>query len=107
MKCSIKLLGRRETDPFLQNFPIRSQQEDVRAKTRKFEFSPEGLGCRIVDIEIREPNLGTVIRLEPMHDGRHRLAGTSPKCEKFDNLGLARSQDNRSRIRCFEALARH
>jgi hypothetical protein len=43
----------------------------------------------IVYIKINKVNPVKVFYFEPMHDGRHALAGTSPEGEDFNKLELS------------------
>lgn len=46
----------------------------------------------IVNIEIDEVDLFTVLLFEPVHDGRQALAGRSPEGEELQQNGLAGAQ---------------
>jgi len=54
---------------------------------------------RIVNIKIHEIDLSVVLCLEPVHDGRQRLAGRSPVSEELDQLWRPRGEHHRGWIR--------
>lgn len=56
------------------------------------------MGGRIVDIQMDKIHPIAVFLLQPIHDGRNRLADVSTKAKEFDELQLARCQPELAKV---------
>lgn len=52
----------------------------------------------VVDVEVSKINLSSILCFQPVHDGRQRLAGRSPKGEELKQYRFSQSQDNCRRV---------
>ena len=100
-KHFLKLILSLIPGPFMQDFPLRIQQIKTGADA-KAEICSKVSGLWIADFQIRKLDLAKVLCFEPMHHGRHLLAGRSPKFKEFDKLQGARGHADRLWVGSFE-----
>jgi hypothetical protein len=82
-QCSSQFALRNGSNPLLDDISIPIQQEDV-GLILVVEHSLELIILAVIDVQINKVNVLVKLSLEPVHDGRQRLAGRSPECEEFD-----------------------
>jgi hypothetical protein len=101
LKGCPQLLGAHCADPLLNDLAFAVQQEDVRLHAVS-ELLLEAVVPWIINIEIDEVDLFTVLLFKPVHDGRQSLAGRSPEGEELDKRRASCPQGDRRRIGCLQ-----
>jgi hypothetical protein len=62
------------------------------------ELLLEGVRVMVIDIQIDEVDLISILSFQPVHDGGQRPATRSPESKKFDKLWFPGSQSHRARV---------
>jgi hypothetical protein len=105
LQSSLQFLAAHQPNPLLADFARSIEQEEQRLCAMA-ELPLELVIPRIVNIEVDKVDLIPIHLFEPVHDGRHALAGRSPEGEELKQDRLASAQGDSRRIGCLQPRPR-